>query len=58
MRERRAVGGDVVRDELPEQGPHRGDLGVGVARGIRAEIAGPARPAERVQRVLVDRQWR
>jgi len=58
MSQRRAIGGDVVGDELPEERPHRGDIGVGVVDELDAEVARSARPPERMQRVLVDPEWR
>ena len=45
-------------DELPEERPHRGDVGVGVVGGVDAEVARAARAAERVQRFLVDLERR
>ncbi len=44
----RAVGGDVVGHELPEQPPHRCDLSVDTI-GVDAQIARAAGPSERVQ---------
>ena len=53
MRQRRAVGGDVVRHELPEERPHRRDASVGVIAEVDAQVARAAGAAERVQRRLV-----
>ena len=61
MHQRRAVGGDVVGDELPEERPRRGDLGVRVfVDEVHAEASGRAStgPAERMQRGVVNPERR
>jgi hypothetical protein len=44
----------VVGHELPEERPHRRHGGVGLVAEVHAQVAHAARPAERVQRLLVD----
>jgi hypothetical protein len=57
---RRAIGGDVVGDELAEEWPDggRGSVGTRVIGVIEADVAGPARAPKPVQRALVDSQRR
>jgi hypothetical protein len=50
--ERRAVGGDVVADELPEERPAGRDRPVGVL-AVDAQVRRPAGPAQRVQNPFV-----
>ena len=54
--QRRAIGGDVVRDELSEQGPARGGLGR-VLAGLTT-VTDAAGGAERQQRVVLARKRR
>ena len=49
-----AIGGDVVRDELPEEWPYRGDMGVGVIDEVDAKVARATRTSELMQRFLVN----
>jgi hypothetical protein len=51
---RRAIGRHVVGDELPEERSHRRHVGVGRIGTVDANVARSTRPAESVQRVLVD----
>jgi hypothetical protein len=53
--DRRAIGGDVVCDELPEERPHRRRSRVrpGVVREVDAHVAWAAGPAQGVERRLV-----
>jgi len=53
LEQQRAVGGDVVGDELPEKWPAGGDLGVIALIGVQAAVAGPFRPTEAEQELLV-----
>jgi ferredoxin len=56
MSQRRAIGRDVVRDELPEERPHRRDIGVGVIGDAGAEVARSTRTAELMKPLLVNVQ--
>jgi hypothetical protein len=58
MPQRRAIGGDVVCDELAEQRPHRRRRGILVIGEVNADVAGSSCSPERVQRLLVDVQRR
>jgi hypothetical protein len=42
-----------VGEELPEERPHRRDVGVGLAGDVGAEVARSTRPSELVERLLV-----
>jgi hypothetical protein len=56
--QRRAIGGDVVRDELAEQRPYGRRRGILVIGEVDADVARSSRPPKRVQRLLVDVQRR
>jgi hypothetical protein len=43
-----------VGDELPEERPYRGDMGIRVVGEVDAEVARSTRAAQPVQRLLVD----
>ena len=43
-----------MRDELPEEWPYRGDVGVGVIDEVDAKVARATRTSELMQRFLVN----
>jgi hypothetical protein len=58
LQQQGAVGGDVMGDELAEQGPPRGDGGVVAVAGDQAAVAGAIPPAEVDEERLVGGELR